>query len=157
MTPTPPTPPELLPNSGRFEGGEHVLPLRVYYEDTDAAGIVYYANYLKFAERGRSELLRLLEIDQIALREREGLAFAVRQASVDYRSPARLDDLLLVRSRLTELGGARLAARQRVERDGRLLAEVGVRVACLRLTDGRPGRIPPHIRQTLAPLCKPET
>ncbi|WP_421706897.1 tol-pal system-associated acyl-CoA thioesterase [Algihabitans sp.] len=148
---------ELRPSSGWFEGSDHLLPLRVYYEDTDAAGIVYYANYLKFAERARSELLRLLSIDQIALRDRQGLAFAVRKASVDYVSPARLEDLLQIRSRLTKLGGAVLSAHQRVERDGNLLADIRVRVACLRLSDGRPGRIPPQIRQTLAPFCQPET
>ncbi|CAE7877013.1 ruvB [Symbiodinium necroappetens] len=125
---------------GNGEGSDHLLPLRVYYEDTDAAGIVYYANYLKFAERARSELLRLLSIDQIALRDQEGLAFAVRKASVDYVSPARLEDLLYVRSRLTQLGGAVLSARQRVERDGNLLADIRVRVACLRLSDGRASR-----------------
>lgn len=149
--------PDLGPTSGCFEDCEHLLPLRVYYEDTDAAGIVYYANYLKFAERARSELLRLLGIDQIALRDRDGLAFAVRRASVDYVSPARLEDLLYVRSRLVELGGATLAAHQKVERDGLLLADIRVRVACLRLGDGKPGRIPPQIRQTLAPFCQPET
>jgi acyl-CoA thioester hydrolase len=143
--------------SGVLDGRDHLLAIRVYYEDTDAAGIVYYANYLKFAERGRSELLRLLEIDQGEMREGAGLAFAVRHASVDYVSPARLDDLLYVRSRLVELRGATLAARQRIERDGMLLAEAFVRVACLRLADGRPGRIPPHIRQILAPLCESTT
>lgn len=145
------------PTSGCFDDRDHLLPLRVYYEDTDAAGIVYYANYLKFAERARSELLRLLGIDQVALRDRDGLAFAVRRASVDYVSPARLEDLLYVRSRLVELGGATLAARQKVERDGTLLADIKVWVACLRLGDGKPGRIPPQIRQTLAPFCQPET
>jgi acyl-CoA thioester hydrolase len=148
---------DLRPSSGRFEGAEHLLPIRVYYEDTDAAGIVYYANYLKFAERARSELLRLLDVDQVAMRERDGLAFAVRQASVDYARPARLEDLLVVRTRLVGLAGASLSAVQRVERDGALLAHVSVRVACLRLADGRPGRIPPRIRQILAPLCQPET
>jgi acyl-CoA thioester hydrolase len=145
------------PGAGSLEGGDHLLPVRVYYEDTDAAGIVYYANYLKFAERGRTELLRLLGIDQGEMREREGLAFAVRKAAVEYVSPARLDDLLTVRSRLVEMRGATLGALQRVERQGRLLAEVRVTVACLRLSDGRPGRIPPYIRQILAPLCQPET
>lgn len=143
------------PCAGTLEGREHVLPIRVYYEDTDAAGIVYYANYLKFAERGRTELLRLLGIDQEEMRVRDGLAFAVRSAAVDYLSPARLDEPLTVRSRLVELRGATIAARQRVERDGALLADMRVRVACLRLTDGRPARIPPYIRQILAPLCQP--
>ena len=92
--------------SGHFDGVEHVLPLRVYYEDTDAAGIVYYANYLKFAERARTEMLRLLGIHQRAMSEDYGLAFAVRDCSVDYRHPARLDDLPEVRSRLVKLSAA---------------------------------------------------
>lgn len=142
--------------SGWLEGVEHVLPIRVYYEDSDAAGIVYYANYLRFAERGRTEFLRLLGIDQTALREREGLVFAVRRAEVDYFQPARLDDAVEVRSRLVEVGGASVSALQRVLRGGRPLASLSVKVACLFLADGRPARLPLGVRQTLAPYCQPE-
>jgi len=140
--------------AGRIEDGEHILPIRVYYEDSDAAGIVYYANYLKFAERGRSEFLRLLGIDQTVLRERDGLVFAVRRAEVDYLSPARLDDLLEVRSRLVEVGGASVSARQTVLLGGRPLAALAVKVACLFLADGRPARLPLPVRRTLKSYCQ---
>ena len=139
--------------AGHFEAGEHVLPLRVYYEDTDAAGIVYYANYLKFAERARSDLLRLLEVNQSELAREQGLAFAVSECHVHYRAPARLDDLLEVRSRLVTLGGASLRTAQSISRDGTSVAELDVRVACLGL-DGRPARIPGPLRASLEPYCQ---
>src|SRR3546814_20375005 len=87
-------------SAGWFEGGEHVLPLRVYYEDTDAAGIVYYANYLKFAERARTEMMRCLGAEHRVLLEEAGIAFAVRSCSADSLIPARLDDLHVVRTRV---------------------------------------------------------
>jgi acyl-CoA thioester hydrolase len=127
--------------------------LRVYYEDTDAGGIVYYANYLKFAERARSEFLRAAGIDQTAMRENDGLIFAVRRVEVDYREPARLDDAIEVRSRLLEVGGASVVAEQVVEKAGRRLVRVVVKVACITLDEGRPARIPAAIRGTLAPYC----
>ena len=139
--------------SGRFEADEHVLPLRVYYEDTDAAGIVYYANYLRFAERARTELLRLLSVDQSEMAEDLGLAFAVTDCKVRYRSPAKLDDLLEVRSRLTALGAATLEAEQAIVRREQAIADIEVRVACLR-RDGRPSRIPQDLRAALAPYCR---
>lgn len=137
--------------SGHIEAGEHVLPLRVYYEDTDAGGIVYHSNYLKFAERARTELLRLVGISQAELARRHGLAFAVRDCAIDYRAPARLDDLLEVRSRLTALSAATLRAEQCISRDGEDLVRLGVRVACVKL-DGRPARLPSPLRDSLQPL-----
>lgn len=130
------------PPSGYLEGDAHVLPIRVYYEDTDAAGLVYHANYLRFAERARSELLRLIGIDQGALRREQGLAFALRDCSLDYLQPAWLDDALLIRSRLTELRGASLRMQQDVMRSGEILVRIDVRVVCLRLSDGRAVRLP---------------
>lgn len=141
-------------SSGAIVGRQHLLPVRVYYEDTDTAGIVYYANYLKFAERGRSELLRCLGIDQGRLRDDSGLVFAVRAAAVDYRLPARLDDVLLVRSSLTKITGASLSIRQEITRAGICLAVVTIRVACLKLGSGRPQGIPSVIRAALAPYCQ---
>ncbi len=134
--------------SGRMERGEHVMPLRVYYEDTDAAGIVYYANYLKFAERARTEMLRLAGIEQTEMAAAYGMAFAVRDCTVSYAAPARLDDLLEVRSRLTEFKGATLRAEQEIRRGPEHLARLGLRVACVTL-DGRPARIPAAVRQAL--------
>ena len=125
--------------------GAHLFPCRVYYEDTDAGGIVYYANYLKFAERARSELLREMGSDNTRLLNDHGVMFAVRDCSVTYREPARLDDALQVYTRIFRIGGASFSAAQRVERSGRLLADMTVRLACLDL-EGRPARIPEDLR-----------
>ncbi|MEX0759879.1 MAG: tol-pal system-associated acyl-CoA thioesterase [Tistlia sp.] len=146
-----------LPGSGRFEGAEHWLPLRVYYEDTDAAGIVYHANYLRFAERARSEFLRLAGIDQRPLYEDAGLAFAVRRASLDYRCPARLDDRLEVRSRLVRLGAASVDLEQRIVRGRQTLVTIMVKVACVALSSGRPSRLPAAVRDALEPFAQQET
>jgi len=140
---------------GHLEGRLHVMPLRVYYEDTDAAGIVYYANYLRFAERARSEFLRLLGIDQRALRERDGLVFAVRRAALDYRAPARLDDLLELRSTLTAVRAASVEALQRVVLDGHLLVDIRVQVAAVAVASGRAARLPAGVRRRLEDFCEP--
>jgi acyl-CoA thioester hydrolase len=125
--------------------GTHVFPCRVYYEDTDAGGIVYYANYLKFAERARSELLREMGSDNTRLMKDHGVMFAVRDCQVTYREPARLDDALQVHTRIFRIGGASFSAAQRVERSGRLLADMTVRLACLD-AQGRPARMPEELR-----------
>ncbi len=140
--------------SGRVEGGTHHLPIRVYYEDTDAAGIVYYANYLKFAERARTEMLRLAGINQSEMAKRYGMAFAVRDCAVDFRAPARLDDLIEVRSRFTELVGATVSGVQSIWRDAEELVRLDVRVACLR-ENGRPTRIPVPLGQALQLFIQP--
>lgn len=127
----------------------HVFRCRVYYEDTDAGGIVYYANYLKFAERARSELLREMGTDNTKLLNEHGVLFAVRDCAVTYREPARLDDALQIHTRIHRIGGASFSAVQRVERDGRLLADMTVRLACLG-SDGRPARLPNEIRLAFA-------
>jgi acyl-CoA thioester hydrolase len=134
--------------SGHVEGGEHVLPVRVYYEDTDVAGIAYYANYLKFAERGRTEMLRLAGIQQSEVARREGVTFAVRDCKVDFQQPARLDDLLEVRSRLTGLRGASADMAQVISRDGTALVRLDVRIACVG-QDGRPARFPAGLQAAL--------
>ncbi|MBL8806281.1 MAG: tol-pal system-associated acyl-CoA thioesterase [Rhodospirillales bacterium] len=130
----------------------HVFHTRVYYEDTDAAGIVYYANYLKFAERARTEILREAGIVQREMAETMGVAFAVRSVSVDYIRPARLDDALIVESETIEVGGATADGIQTVRRaeDRAELARLTVRLACLRLADGRPTRIPEAVRAALS-------
>jgi acyl-CoA thioester hydrolase len=127
----------------------HTLPLRVYYEDTDAAGMVYHANYLKFAERGRSEMLRSLGFPHRKLGAENGVGFAVRRCAIDYLAPARLEDDLTVVTTLTGVGGATLHARQQIRRDDHLLADLDVVVACIG-RDGRPRRIPAALRQALA-------
>lgn len=126
---------------GAEEDGAHVWPVRVYYEDTDAGGIVYHANYLRFAERARTELLRARGIDHRRLHAEHGVAFAVRECAIDYRAPARLDDALEVRTRVLRVGGAALRLEQTIWRGATVLARIEVRLGCVR-ADGRPGRWP---------------
>ena len=127
---------------------EHVYAVRVYYEDTDAGGVVYYANYLRFAERARTELLRDLGIDHVGLLRDEGLNFAVRGCAAEYLRPARLDDLLEVRTRLVEAAGASFTLAQTVHRGDETLVEMTVRLVCLR-SDGRPARLPQSLRNAI--------
>lgn len=128
----------------------HIHPVRVYWEDTDAAGIVYYANYLKFIERGRSEMVRSLGIDQPRLRAQAGIVFAVRRVVADYLRPAVLDDLLEVRTRPLGVTGARIVLAQDVARGAEVL--FSAEVTLVALTDsGAPARIPAEIRALLAP------
>lgn len=134
--------------------GEHVFPVRVYYEDTDAAGIVYYVNYLKFAERARTEMLRLLGREQQRMMDSDGVAFAVKSARVEYFRPARLDDALAVRTGLIEVAGASLKVRQRIFRGSELLADMQIRLAVMDRS-GRPMRLPSDIRAALAPNADP--
>ena len=134
--------------------GVHSMTLRVYYEDTDAGGLVYYANYLKFAERARTEMLRLAGVNQSEMAKRYGMVFAVRNCAMDFRAPARLDDLIEVRSRFTELAGATVSMVQAIWRDAEELARLDVRVACLR-DNGRPTRIPAPLLQALQLFIQP--
>lgn len=126
----------------------HRLELRVYYEDTDLAGIVYYANYLKFIERGRSEWLRELGIDQAALK-REGRVFAVRRIEADYLRPARYDDLLTVTTALHQAGRARIVLDQSVRRGDAVLFTARVTIVCLD-AEGRAARLPEGLPAALA-------
>ena len=130
-------------------GKPHTLPLRVYYEDTDAAGIVYHANYLKFAERGRSEMLRGLGFGHRRLGQESGVGFAVRRCSVDYIAPARLEDALTVDTTLEGVGAATLNVHQQIRRDGELLVSIDMLVACIG-RDGRPRRLPSALRAALS-------
>lgn len=129
-------------------GVAHRFDLRVYYEDTDLAGIVYYANYLKFIERGRTEAVRAAGIDQTALRERRSMVFAVRRVEADYLAPALFDDELVVTTRVLQVGGASIRLAQQILRDRSVLFEAKLRLACL-LPSGRPARLPADIRHRL--------
>ena len=126
----------------------HRLPIRVYYEDTDMAGIVYYANYLRYIERARSDWVRGLGIDQRKLKDEEGLVFAVRRVEADYISPARLDDELIVETDVVQVTGARLVMDQRVKRGESVLFHAIVTVVMITET-GHPGRLPANIRLML--------
>ncbi|WP_374449093.1 tol-pal system-associated acyl-CoA thioesterase [Stella sp.] len=145
------------PPEGRLAAGVHVLPLRVYYEDTDAAGIVYYANYLKFAERARTEMMRAAGTDHRRLMDAAGVLWAVRRCAADYLSPARLDDAISVHSRIVDVGAARLDLEQRVARDGTDLARLSVRLACIDRRHGRAVRLPAALRATLEALVTPQS
>ena len=136
------------PASGALRDGRHLLPVRVYYEDTDFSGVVYHASYLRFLERGRTEFLRAAGVGQSALHAEGGLIFAVRRLTVDYLRPARMDDVLHVETRTAEVRGASLAVAQRILRDGEALVTADVRVAAL--MDGRTARIPDSLRAILS-------
>jgi len=122
----------------------HKLPVRVFYEDTDFAGIVYYANYLKFIERGRSEWVRSIGVDQNAMKA-DGMVFAVRRVEADYLSPARFDDELIVTTDVMKIGGASLTVKQRVLRDEAVLFEAIVVVVAMD-ANGKPVRLPANFR-----------
>lgn len=131
----------------------HHWPIRVYYEDTDLAGLVYYANYLKFIERGRSEMVREAGVDQVAMKA-AGVVFAVRRVTAEYLSPARYDDELIVETVLSALKGVRFSMDQRVLRSGQPLFAATVEIVCLDRA-GKPLRIPSDIRQKIANLAGP--
>ncbi len=126
----------------------HRFDLRVYYEDTDLAGIVYYANYLKFIERARSEFVRELGIDQVRLRADEGIVFAVRRVEADYLAAAKFDDILTVHTGIEALTGARIILKQDVFRDGQLVFASVVTLVALSET-GHPTRLPADVRLRL--------
>jgi len=125
-------------------------PLRVYWEDTDAGGVVFYANYLKFFERARTEWLRAFGIGQQAVREETGAIFVVASTSVRYLRPARLDDALEVTVAVRHTGRASLEVAQQARRDETLLAEGEVRIGCVDAASLRPCRIPIEVIQALA-------
>jgi acyl-CoA thioester hydrolase len=132
----------------------HEFRLRVYYEDTDAGRVVYHANYLRFAERARSEALIGLGLSQVALSDDRGLLFVVRTASLDFRAPARLEDELTVRTVVEELGGARIVMRQDIWRGDLLLVDCHVTLVCVG-AGGRAARLPQDIRSKLETLAGP--
>lgn len=132
---------DALPAIGRFDGLEHLFVLRVYFEDTDLTGVVYHANYLRFMERARSDMLLAAGIDQrVAFEGGEG-AYAVRQLAIRYHAPARLGDELVVVSRLLRLRAAAVDIHQRVMRGGSIVAEADVEAAFV-APSGRPRRQP---------------
>jgi acyl-CoA thioester hydrolase len=141
------------PSAGVFEGREHRLAVRVYYEDTDFTGLVYHASYLRFFERGRSDFLRLAGADHVAMGALD-TAFAVTRMEIDFRRPARIDDALTVRTTLGEVRGPRVAFRQAVTRAGDLLCEAAVHLACIDAA-GRARRPPAALVSALQRLQPP--
>lgn len=143
------------PSAGWLDGREHVLPVRVYYEDTDFTGVVYHGNYARFFERGRSDFLRVAGISHAALLERpDPAAFTVVKLCIEYRRAARIDDALQVRTLYESVKGPRLFIRQRIVRDGELIATADVEAACIDLA-GRPRKPPSGLIDALKPLFSP--
>ena len=126
----------------------HHFLLRVYYEDTDLAGIVYYANYLRFIERARTEWVRTLGVDQTALKRDEGIVFAVRRVEADYLQPAKFDDELVVETSTLQVTGARIVLQQDVKRGEEVLFSAQVTLVALTET-GQPSRLPANLRLML--------
>jgi acyl-CoA thioester hydrolase len=138
--------------AGRIDGGRHVLPVRVYFEDTDFSGLVYHASYLRWCERGRSDFLRLLGVrhaDLIAPESGEPAAFVVRRLEIDYLRPARIDDVLEVTTECVEISGAYLLLIQHVRRQDSALCKVAVKVVLVS-QGGKPMRLPGAVRDAFA-------
>ncbi|MDX1739062.1 MAG: tol-pal system-associated acyl-CoA thioesterase [Alphaproteobacteria bacterium] len=128
-----------------WDGQTHKLPIRVYYEDTDAGGIVYHSCYVNFAERGRTEFLRAVGFNQSRLVEEVGVLFAVRSMEIDFKKPARLDDLVVLETRCEKFKGASFIMDQKIYLKDELLIDIKVRIACVS-TDLRPCKIPEAIK-----------
>ncbi|MEX2642560.1 MAG: tol-pal system-associated acyl-CoA thioesterase [Acetobacterales bacterium] len=143
-------------SSGRLTDGVHVMPIRVYFADTDAGGVVHHASYLSFAERARTEMLRLLGFDQGHLMREHGLVFAVRQCEIDFLSPAHLDELLELRTSIVGIGGSSVKVSQSLWHDARELVRMLIRLVCVRLSDVRPARLPADIRVAFEGALQPQ-
>lgn len=145
----------MSPDAGQWTGGAHRLPIRVYYEDTDFTGVVYYANYLKFLERGRTDALRTAGVSHSDLLAVDPpLGFAVRRITVDYIAPARIDDALVVETRFVAARGARLSVSQRIVKGESVLITAQVDAACIDL-NGRPRRLPAATAASFERLITP--
>lgn len=149
------------PTAGRFDGKDHLLPVRVYYEDTDFTGVVYHANYVRYFERGRSDFLRAAGIGHTDLLESDDpLAFVVSELNIKYVRPAKIDDALVVRTRYEVVKGVRMLIKQTIERDGEVLCRADVVAACIHM-DGRPRRPSKLLMQKVEPwlsgLSEPES
>lgn len=131
--------------------GVHQFPVRVYYEDTDAAGIVYYANYLKFAERARTEALRMCGYDQSELMDEEKIGFVVRRCLADYLKPASLDDLLTIETRLTDISRVSARMQQKVRRGAETLVTLDVKLAVVG-PDTKLAKLPEKVRKAMVKL-----
>ena len=143
----------MTPEQGTMIADTHVFPVRVYFEDTDAGGVVYYANYLRFAERARTEFLRVAGASHATLMEQDSLVFAVRRCEVEYLKPARLDDALEIHTSGLILEAASLWLDQVVQRGRDVLVTIRVRLACLN-GEGRPARLPRQFRAALETFLK---
>ena len=145
------------PSAGWLEGREHVLPVRIYYEDTDFTGVVYHANYLRYFERGRSDFFRVMGVSHtVFLALPEPTAFSVIRIELDFRRAARIDDALSVRTTYDSVTGARLNVTQRIFRGDDLIAEAAVTAVCIDL-EGRARRPPRELIAALSPLFRSQS
>lgn len=144
------------PTAGRFDGRDHLLPVRVYYEDTDFTGLVYHANYVRYLERGRSDCLRLMGIGHADLLDGDQpMAFVVSTLELKFLKPARIDDALVVRTTYQAIKGPRLLIAQAVERGGDILCRAEVVAVCIHL-DGRPCRPTRALVEKVRPWLPPQ-
>jgi acyl-CoA thioester hydrolase len=143
-------PRDTAPTAGWMEGREHVLPVRIYYEDTDFTGVVYHGNYLRYFERGRSDFLRVTGVAHSALLD-QSVAFTVVKINLEFRRPARIDDALLVRTTIDGVKGPRLNFSQKIFRGEDLVCTAQVEAACIHM-NGRPTKPTPSLIAALAPL-----
>jgi len=141
------------PDAVQKPQSRHVFALRVYFEDTDAGGIVYYANYLKYAERARTEFMRVLGVDHSGLMANEGVMMTVKRCEAEFVAPARLDDVLEVHTRIDEIGGASLWLDQRVMRGMDELVRMRIRLACVN-RNLKPAKLPARLNAALAQTSK---
>ena len=135
---------------GAFDGRTHLYPVHIFYEDTDFSGVVYHANYLRFLERARSSFLNLLGITHASLWSEHQLAFTIRKIAVEYKSPAQVDDHLVIQTTYDNLKGARLLISQSCYRDKTLIVKADIEAACI-TSSGKPVRSPDFLRQELTP------
>lgn len=144
---------EATPSSGCFRNGTHVFPVRVYFEDTDTGGIVYHADYLRYAERARTEMLRCLGIEHTVVLAEHEVFFVVREMHVQFHAPARLDDVLEVHTGTGPVTGARLRLSQTIRTRDEVLVEFAMTLACV-ARDGRPRRWPAPVAAAFANLTR---
>lgn len=143
------------PTAGRFEGRDHLLPVRVYYEDTDFTGLVYHANYVRYFERGRSDFLRMIGIGHAQLLDGDQpMAFVIAEMKLGFLKPARIDDALVVRTLYNQVKGPRLLISQSIERAGEVLCRADVVAVCIHM-DGRPRRPTDQLKAVVAPWLAP--
>lgn len=145
-----------MPMNAYARDDSFYFPIRVFYEDTDAGGVVYHSNFLNFCERARTEWLRHLTIGRERLQNEFGLMFVVRRAQIEWRRPARLDDLLMVETRLSGMGKVRMSLRQTITRDGMELATVDIEVVAVSYADFTPVLLPEELRRLLPPAPEME-
>jgi acyl-CoA thioester hydrolase len=142
---------KMAPTAATIIDGKHRLSVRVYYEDTDSGGVVYYANYLKYAERARTELLRELGSEHQATKEQLGVGFVVRNCNADFQRPAHLDEFLVVETEILAVRGASFDLCQTVTREGETLVVMDVKLACMSI-EGSAARLPGEVRKAMADL-----